>query len=94
MPKHILFVILIVLTVEGYSQNKVDNKVNVIGVSVPVIWNKTTIFNSYSGARAKNITGEAISNGINLNYSRTIYKSFFAKVGVGYFKQKFGISSK
>jgi hypothetical protein len=56
-----------------------------------VIWNKTTIYNSYSGARAKDITGNAISNGINLNYSRTIYKNLFAKIGAGYFKQKFGM---
>ena len=76
---------------EKENSTKRNDKVNAVSISIPFIWNKTTIFNSYSGARAKNITGEAISNGINLNYSRTIYKSFFAKVGVGYFKQKFGI---
>jgi hypothetical protein len=55
------------------------------------IYNKTTIYDIYSGARARNETGTAISNGVNLNYSRTVYKNFYAKIGFGYFKQKFGV---
>lgn len=66
-------------------------KVNELGITGTYIWNKTTIFNVYSGARAKNITGEAFSSGFNLNYSRTIYKNFFARVGVGLFNQRFEI---
>lgn len=65
--------------------------VNEISLSQTWIYNKTTIYDIYSGARARNKTGTAISNGVNLNYSRTIYKNFYAKIGFGYFKQKFGI---
>ena len=68
-----------------------SGKINEVGVATTIIWNKTTIFNSYSGARAKDITGEAVSSGLNLNYSRTIYKNLFGRIGVGIFKQKFGI---
>lgn len=82
----ILFIIS--LNLVCFSQ---ASTINEFGLSTSLIWNKTTIFNSYSGARAKDITGTALSNGINLNYSRSIYKNFHAKVGIGYFKQKFGI---
>ncbi len=56
-----------------------------------MIWNKTKIYDIYSGARATNKTGTGTSYGINLNYSKTICRNLFAKVGIGYFKQKFGI---
>lgn len=65
--------------------------VNEISLIQTWIYNKTTIYDIYSGARARNKTGTAISNGVNLNYSRTIYRNFYAKIGFGYFKQKFGI---
>lgn len=67
------------------------NKKGELGISVPVVWNTTEIYNSYSGARAKNISGCAMSYGANLTYSKNIYKSFFATIGIGYFMQKFGI---
>lgn len=66
-------------------------KVNEIALSTTFVWNKTTILNSYSGARAKDITGNALSSGININYSRSIFKDFYTKIGIGYFKQKFGV---
>ena len=66
-------------------------KVNEVALSSTFIWNNTTIFNSYSGARAKDISGNALSNGININYSKSIYRNFYGKIGIGYFKQKFGI---
>jgi hypothetical protein len=62
-----------------------------ISISQLFIWNKTTVYDIYSGARAGNKTGKAWSNGVNLNYSRTLHKNFYAKIGIGYFKQKFGI---
>ncbi len=73
---------------KAFCQNQ---KVNELGITGTYIWNKTTIFNVLSGARAKNITGEAFSSGFNLNYSRTIYKNFFVRVGVGLFNQRFEI---
>lgn len=93
MSKHILFVVFIVLGVEGYSQKKVVNKVNAIGVSVPIIWNNSNgIF--YSLGNRIEPSGKALSYGISVNYYRTIYKNWFASVGVGYFNQSFNISRK
>lgn len=66
-------------------------QINEIAISPTLVWNKTTIYDIYSGARAKNKTGTALSSGINLNYSKTIYKNFYAKIGIGYFNQKFGV---
>lgn len=62
-----------------------------MAISPVLVWNKTTVFDIYSGARAANKTGNAVSTGININYSRTIYKNLFVKIGAGYLKQKFGI---
>lgn len=36
-------------------------------------------------------SGTAISYGATITYSKNIYKGFFATVGIGYFKQNFGI---
>ena len=71
-----------------FAQNK---KINEVAFSSTFIWNNTTIFNSFSGARGKDITGNALSNGFNINYSKSIYKNFYGKIGIGYFNQKFGI---
>ncbi len=66
-------------------------KINEVALTTNLIWNQTTIFNIIAGAGAKEKTGTALSNGININYSKSIYKGLYAKVGIGYFKQKFGI---
>ena len=84
----LLFTILTNFPAFCISQNI---HVNEIAISPALIWNKTTIYDIYSGARAKNKTGTALSRGINLNYSKTIYKNFYAKIGIGYFNQKFGV---
>ncbi len=92
--KKILLIGLITIIFCFVKSGKVfcqTQKVNELGITGTYLWNKTTIFNVYSGARAKNITGEAFSSGFNLNYSRTIYKNFFARVGVGLFNQRFEI---
>ena len=36
-------------------------------------------------------SGKVISYGININHCRTIYKNIFGIIGIGYFKQVFGI---
>lgn len=90
MPKHILFVIFIVLAVKGHSQNKLDTKVNSIGISVPIIWNNSNgIY--YSLGKRREPEGKSISYGSNVNYARSIYKNFFGVIGIGYFKQTFDI---
>lgn len=72
-----------------YSQKELRK--NKISVSLPVIWNTTTIYNSFSGARAGDIKGDAVSHGVNLAYKRSVHPNFFIALGVGLFTQKFGI---
>lgn len=57
---------------------------------MPVIWNKSSGVYYQLGTR-KEPEGKARSTGIGINYHRKIYKNFFGKVGIGYFKQVFGI---
>ncbi|MEJ7679958.1 MAG: hypothetical protein WKG06_19285 [Segetibacter sp.] len=63
---------------------------NKIGLSIPVIWNHSEATHYVLGS-AEYPSGKAISYGINFNFSRTIYKNFYSIIGVGYYKQKFGI---
>lgn len=86
--KHLLFLLAVVSATNVAAQKEGKNS---IGISVPVVWNSTKIYNSYSGARGKNISGTAYSNGVNITYERTVYKSLFAVIGIGHYKQNFGI---
>lgn len=88
MKKQFLLLIFIALTTTGYSQKKISDKMNKIGISVPVIWNNSEA-TFYSGNKS---SGKGVSYGINLNFERTIYKGIFAIVGFGYFKQAFHLS--
>ncbi len=79
-----------VLSAEGYSQNKVENKVNAIGVSGPVIWNNSNgVY--YSLGNRREPSGNAISYGANIHYSHFFYKNLFFIGGIGYYKQRFKI---
>lgn len=89
MKKQFVFILLLAVSFNGYSQNE---KLNEIGISFPVIWNNTKIYDVYSGARARNKTGKAWSNGTNANYTFGLTKKLFATIGLGYFNQRFGIS--
>ena len=82
-------IFLLTLTLEGYSQTE-NNKVNIIGISIPIIWNNSeaTYYRLGSPQYPK---GNAVSYGININYSRLLYKGFYGKIGVGYFNQCFKI---
>ncbi|MCZ2140391.1 MAG: hypothetical protein LC096_03275 [Bacteroidia bacterium] len=62
-----------------------------LSISQLFIWNSTTIYDTYNGARAKDKSGKAWSNGTNLNYSFGLSKKLFANIGFGYFNQRFGI---
>lgn len=80
---------LISLAFSSYSQGK-NEKLSTVGISIPLIWNNSeAIF--YRLGSPMYPSGKAISYGININYSRTIYKNLYGIIGVGYFKQKFGI---
>lgn len=67
------------------------NRFQEISVTQSFIWNKTTIYDTYSGARARNKTGKAWSYGTNVNYSFGLNKKLYANAGIGYFNQRFGI---
>jgi hypothetical protein len=88
MSRTLLVVTFLFFTGLTVAQPK---KIQEITISQLLVWNKTTIYDTYSGARASNKTGKAWSNGINVNYSFGINKYLFANVGIGYFNQRFGI---
>ena len=71
--------------------NAQDRKVNSIGITVPVIWgNSYGVY--YSLGTRKEPEGKSKSAGVNVNYNRTIYKSIFGIVGIGYLNQNFKIA--
>lgn len=89
MKKIFLLLMALGLIQQSFCQKSRANEQ--IGLSIPIIWNNTEIFNVYSGARAKFISGSAVSLGVNFNYSRNIFKNIFFVGGIGYYKQNFGI---
>ena len=89
MTKQLLIIFFVGLTMMGYSQGK-NEKLNAIGISIPIIYNKSE-GTYYSTGNRKEPTGEAVSFGININYSKKLFKNIFGIVGIGYFKQSFKI---
>ena len=78
-----LFLCCLVFKANAQTQT---NK-NALVISVPLIWNNSELIDD-----APNIkTGNAISYGINFNYSRVIVSKWYGIIGVGFFKQRFGI---
>jgi hypothetical protein len=75
---------------EESSSQKEPHKVHHLGLSIPMIWNNSSgVY--YSVGNRKEPEGGGLSYGINLNYSKSIYKKLFGVLGAGYFKQVFGI---
>ena len=83
-------ILLSLMLMNFFYHSFCQSLVNEISLSQTWIYNKTTIYDIYSGARAQNKTGTAVSNGVNLNYSRTMYKSFYAKIGLGILTKNLG----
>lgn len=101
MRKKILFVLLTIAWLamkSAYAQEsppkqEKSNRVHELGLSIPMIWNSSNgVY--YSLGRRKEPSGEALSHGINLQYSKSIYKNIFGTVGIGYFNQVFEIGRK
>lgn len=89
MKINILTLIFILSFNFCFSQIK-NGKKNIIGVSIPLLLNNSNgVY--YSLGNRREPTGKAISYGINFNYTRKIYKSWFTSMGVGYFRQSFNI---
>lgn len=78
------------LNILGFSQIKIEKK-DAIGLSIPLILNNSN-GGYYSFGNSQEPKGKAISYGISINYSKQLYKNWFAIVGGGYFKQSFNIS--
>ncbi|HET7119487.1 MAG TPA: hypothetical protein VFI29_23525 [Hanamia sp.] len=90
MKKKLILICLFTTNIlQGYSQHRKAN-INNLGVSFPIIWNHSE-GTYYSLGSPRHPDGTGVSYGLNINYSRTIYKDWFAIFGVGYFKQVFGI---
>lgn len=90
MKKQILLAALSILYIQGYSQTE-KKRLNTIGISLPVIWNNSEAV-YYILGNLKTPNGKSKSNGLNINYSRVVYKNFFLTTGVGLFRQRFNIA--
>lgn len=90
MIKQFLPLFLLILPFTNYAQVKDSSYNRSIGISIPVIWNNSEA-TFYRLGSPMYPSGKATSYGININYSRTIFKNAYVIVGAGYFKQKFGI---
>ncbi len=87
MKKNIYLLSVVVIPNLLFSQ-KVRN--NSLGISIPVIYNKSSA-TFYRLGSENNTIGEAVSSGININYRSTISKKIYTNIGVGFLKQKFAI---
>jgi len=90
MKKASITILITIIALNTFSQFKKEQKLNSIGISIPVIWNNSEA-TYYSLGNRKTPTGSAISYGLNINYSKLFYKGLFGKIGLGYFKQSFRI---
>ena len=88
MTKSFLLTLLLISYLSAASQS-IKMKPS-IGISIPVIWNHSEA-TYYQLGNLKYTTGNAVSYGLNIDYSQPLYKGFYGKLGVGYFKQNFGI---
>jgi hypothetical protein len=89
MAKHLSIILLLAFSLKGFTQIQ-NSKLKTIGISIPVIWNKSE-GTYYALGRRINPEGKAVSYGLNIVYKRTLYKNLFGIAGIGYFRQKFGI---
>ena len=89
MLKQLLFLFMFAITLKGYTQTE-KYKISSIAISIPIILNNSEA-TYYSLGRPQYPKGKGTSYGLNISYSRSIYKNLFAVFGVGYIKQAFGI---
>lgn len=78
----------LIFSLDSFSQLK--NIKKDLGISIPVIWNNSEA-TYYQLGSAKHPSGNALSYGLNINYSQSFYKGIYVKIGVGYFNQCFHI---
>lgn len=85
----LLLIVLLIINRLSFGQS---TKFQEVSINQSFIWNRTTIYDIYSGARASDKTGNAWSYGTNANYSFGLTKELFATIGLGYFNQRFSIN--
>jgi len=88
MTKLFLLTILLISYLSAVSQS--GKMKSSVGISIPVIWNNSEA-TYYQLGSPKYPSGKATSYGLNIDYSHPLYKGIYGKLGVGYFKQNFGI---
>lgn len=88
IPKIFLFFSLSVIFTRSLSQSVAEKK-NSISISIPFVYNYTTIYNTSGYYRE--VSGSGIGSGLRLNYDRVISNKVYLKVGAGIFIQAFGI---
>jgi hypothetical protein len=93
MKKYLFFLFCIASTclIQIHAFSQLPGGQYKLELSVPLIYNKTTIYNIFSGARATYLSGSAISKGLNINYQKKVTGNFFLLAGLGLFTQQFGI---
>jgi hypothetical protein len=89
MKKLLLLLCVLTFLGKGKAQSQRE-KTNSLSIYIPTIWNNSEA-TFYSLGNRKTPTGKAVSYGVNLNYSKTIYKGLYAMIGAGYFRQSFNI---
>jgi hypothetical protein len=87
MKKILLVLFLLIPYAICFSQSK--NKGG-IGVSIPVIWNNSEA-TYYQASGPRTPSGSAISFGTTLEYNKKISKKIFVEIGIGFYRQLFGI---
>ncbi len=85
------FFLLIIFSITNRFVFAQSKKLQELSISQLFLWNKTTIYDVYSGARAADKSGNALSYGTNASYSFGLGKKLFATLSLGYFNQRFGI---
>src|SRR5687768_5637076 len=87
MSKYFLFAFLMIAAFDGFCQKE---KLNNLVISIPVIFNGSEA-RFYMLGREQSPTGNGISYGVNLSYERSVQQNIYAMIGIGYFRQSFGI---
>lgn len=86
MKKTFFFFLLLGFTSKIFCQIGQPSK---LSISIPTLFNTTEIKNLIGPQRT--IQDNGIGFGVNITYSKTIFKSFFLSGGIGYFAQRFNI---
>lgn len=90
-----IFALLLIILFAGYNylfaqKNKSYSLRSQLGISIPAIWNNSRA-TYYTLGNPQHPSGNAMSYGVNINWSNIIYRNLFGVIGIGYFKQAFNI---